>query len=65
MAKKYKTQGSVSYPHIGRFLSQYFAKYGVNRAAVARELDVAHITTTGYMARSSFNLVFSGKSRWL
>lgn len=52
-AKKYQTQGSVSYPHIGRFLTQYFAKYGVTRAAVARELGVADTTTTRYMAQES------------
>jgi hypothetical protein len=53
MAKKYQTQGSVSYPHIGQFLRQCFAKYGVNRASVARELDVAESTTTRYMAQES------------
>jgi transcriptional regulator with XRE-family HTH domain len=52
-AKKYQTQGSVSYPHIGQFLRQYFSKYGVNRAAVARELGVADSTTTRYMAQES------------
>ena len=53
MAKKYQTQGAVSYPHIGRFLRQYFAKNGVNRAAVARELGVAESTTTRYMVQGS------------
>jgi transcriptional regulator with XRE-family HTH domain len=53
LVKKYQTQGSVSYPHIGQFLRQYFAKYGVNRAAVARELGVADSTATGYMAQES------------
>lgn len=52
-AKKYQTQGSVSYPHIGQFLRQYFAKHGVNRAGVARELDIAESTATGYMVQES------------
>jgi hypothetical protein len=53
MARKYQSQGSVPYPHIGRFLTQYFAKNGVNRAAVARELNVADSTTTRYMVQES------------
>jgi orotate phosphoribosyltransferase-like protein len=53
MAKKYQTQGFVSYPHIGHFLRQYFAKNGINRATVARELNVAESTTTRYMAQES------------
>ena len=51
--KKYQTQGSVSYPHIGQFLRQYFAKHGVNRAAVARELNVADTSTTRYLSQGS------------
>jgi hypothetical protein len=53
IAKKYKTQGSVSYPHIGQFLRQYFTKNEVNRAAVARELGVAQTSTTRYLTQES------------
>jgi hypothetical protein len=53
IAKKYKAQGSVSYPHIGQFLRRYFAKNDVNRAAVARELDVAESTATRYLTQES------------
>lgn len=52
-AKKYQTQGAVSYPHIGQYLRQYFTKNGVNRAAVARELGVADTSTTRYLVQES------------
>jgi plasmid maintenance system antidote protein VapI len=53
MTKKYQTQGAVPYPHIGQFLRQYFAKNGINRAAVARQLGVAETSTTRYLVQES------------
>ncbi|REG94738.1 hypothetical protein [Flavobacterium aquicola] len=53
MAQKYQTQGAVPYPHIGQFLRKYFAAKGVNRAEVARQLNIADSTATKYMAQES------------
>ncbi|WP_264565067.1 hypothetical protein [Flavobacterium sp. N3904] len=53
MAKKYQTQGAVSYPHIGQFLRQYFANNNINRADVSRQLGVADSTSTRYLVQES------------
>lgn len=53
IARKYQTQGAVSYPHVGQFLRQYFAEKDVKRAMVARKLNVTNTTTTRYMVQES------------
>jgi hypothetical protein len=52
-SKKYKVQGDVAYPHIGSYLAQHFAKDGINRNELARQMGVANSTTTSYMKRQS------------
>ena len=54
LTKKYKAQGTVSYPHIGQFLRHHFTKHGVNRAKLSRELGVARLVLLPvYMTQGS------------
>src|SRR5204863_1414584 len=52
---KYKVQ-DISYPHIGRFLRQYFSKSDINRAELSRRIGVADSTSTSYIQRQSIQV---------
>ena len=47
---------SDSYPHNGKFLQDYIKKNGVNRAELARKLNVSNTTVYQYAESSSLQL---------
>jgi len=53
---------SDSYPHNGKFLQDYIKKNGVNRAELARKLNVSNTTVYQYAESSSLQLSVLWKS---
>lgn len=47
---------SNSYPHNGKFLQNYIKKNGVNRAGMARKMNVSNTTVYQYAESSSLQL---------
>lgn len=50
------TPVSDSYPHNGKLLQNYIKKNGVNRAAMARKMNVSNTTVYQYAESSSLQL---------